>query len=61
MECRVPTIHIDVRSGDLHILMRAARKAIDLGRCDVEGEDFEILAACGAVEKAIIKAEQQAA
>lgn len=61
MESRVPTVLINVRPGDLQILMRAARKAIDLGKCDTEGEQFDILAAAGAVEKALGKAQQQAA
>lgn len=60
MECRVPTIHIEIRPGDLHILMNAARKAIDLGKIEVEGEQFDILAAVGAVEKALGRAQQAA-
>lgn len=60
MECRVPTITIEIRPGDLHILMRAARQAIDLGKIETEGEQFDIMAAVGAVEKAIGRAQQAA-
>lgn len=60
MESRVPTLTVCVRPGDLHILMRAARKAIDLGKCETEGEEFETMAAIGAIEKALGRAQQAA-
>lgn len=61
MESRVPTLTVCVRPGDLHILMTAARKAIDLGKIDTEGEEFEIQASIGAIERALTKAAQEAA
>lgn len=60
MESRVPTLTIDIRPGDLQILMRAARQAIDLGKIDTEGEQFEIMASIGAIEKALGRARQAA-
>jgi hypothetical protein len=57
MVSRVPTITITVRPGDLMILMRAARQAIDLGKIDIEGEQFEIMASIGAIEKALGRAQ----
>jgi len=60
MMSRVPTVNVEVRPGDLHIIINAARKAIDLGRVETEGEQFDILAAIGAIEKALARAQQVA-
>lgn len=61
MMSRVPLVTIEVRPGDIQIVMNAARKAIDMGHVAVEGEQFDILAACGALEKALSKAQNEAA
>lgn len=60
METRVPTILVEVRPGDLQVLMKAARKAIDLGKIETEGEQFDIMASIGAIEKALGRAQQAA-
>lgn len=60
MMSRVPTVAIEIRPGDLLILIRAARQAIDLGKLDTEGEEFQVEAAIGAVNKALGRAQQAA-
>jgi hypothetical protein len=61
MMSRVPQITIEVRPGDIEILINAARKAIDMGKIGTEGEEFNIEAAIGAVNRALEKGRQEAA
>lgn len=48
---------VEVDPADLRAVIGAARKAVDQGRIGTDGEEFDIVAAIGAVDTALRRGE----
>lgn len=48
---------IEVKPTDVEAVLSAARRAVDQGRVGTEGEEFDTLAAIGAVREALRRAQ----